>query len=262
MLLIVGGGIILAGCVVGYLVGIFDRPLFEYQETLVMGDDNDAKKQTFLYAIVAFSTEPKIGQHIERILDGVKMGLLGQPNGKALMTAASQLYGPPANSEDGYIEVELYFDDPEQTEHPRWLAGYAVQADTFEEIQNLLSDVQKKSGLTKEIIRAVRVGCGSSVLKASIPYRSRFTCMIATMIQWKRAFHTYEKGSYQSECGRSHEEVAAIALALYFGTFSSMNSKGCLQALEYIVLMGDTKITWDDAIPLPSDPNSDIAITQ
>lgn len=138
----------------------------------------------------------------------------------------------------------LYFDDPVKVDSPRWAAGFAIQADSFEQIQKIVSGVQEKSGLS-EVIKAVRIGNGSNILKASIPYHNSITPMVAPMIQWKRAYNAYDKGGYKSFNGRPKDDCPAPALEVYYtGTnFTSMTG------MDYIVLMGDTTETYDDCYP-------------
>jgi hypothetical protein len=229
------GGLIVAGFA-AYQLGIFDRPPFRFYENLVNNKD-----QSYLIALLAFSTEKKIGKHICRLMNGVNNGILkSSTKSQAMLTTARRLY-TSSDSEDGSVGVGLYFDDPTKSDNPRWAAGFAIQADSFDEVQKLVSTVQENSGLS-EVIKAVRIGKGSNILKANIPYHNSMTPMIAPMIQWKRAYETYDKGGYKSFNNRPKDDCPAPALEVYFtGTnFSSMTG------MDYIVLIGDTTETYDD----------------
>ena len=242
------GGIVAAGAVLAYQLGVFDRPEFKFYDTFVRSKD---EKQTFLYTILALSTEKSIGRHIERILTGVLKGIEGTiTDSEKVLKAASTLYdGTDANSSpSAQISVGLYFDDPTVVDKPRWMAGYAVQGLSYEELQKLIPSLQEKSELT-EPIRIVRIGQNSTILKADIPYHSRLTPMVAPIIQWTRAFQAYAKGNYTADCGRPDEKMHSPGIELYH--FTTKPSKVCcMHRIEYIVLMGDTASTWDDALPL------------
>jgi hypothetical protein len=93
-------------------------------------------------------------------------------------------------------------------------------------------------------MRAVRIG-KDHILKARIPWHNSLTPMIAPMIHWKRAFDEYAKGGYTSS-GRPEE--GAIACEIYV-----TGPRDSYQYIDYVVLMGDTKQTWDDALPLQDE---------
>jgi hypothetical protein len=161
--------------------------------------------------------------------------------GPAYLKAAAELYGAPEGAEK--LGIGLFFEDPAQSDAPLWAIGWAVATKNFGEAKRLAEEAKKASGLLDEPIRAVRIG-KDNILKAKIPWHNSLTPMIAPMIQWKRAFEEYERGRYKTSNGRAGE-IGAIACEIYV-----TGSRDSYQYIDYVVLMGDTKNTWDDAFPL------------
>lgn len=93
------GGIVVAGFA-AYQLGLFDRPAFRYYEKLV-----DNKDQSYLIAILAFSSEKKIGKHISRLLNGVSNGIIqSTENHQVMMKSARKLITSSGN-EEGTIGI-------------------------------------------------------------------------------------------------------------------------------------------------------------
>lgn len=240
--------------VLSYQLGIFDRPEFVYHDSLIdSSNDNDKKKQNYLYAIVACTTEKNIGKHILRLMDGTKKGILETiPDAEEQMKAAVTLY-EGANEKNCAVSIGLYFDNPTEVAKPRWCTGWAVQSlnttDNLDEeayykqLQSYVPKIQASSGLV-EPIRIVRAGKGSSILRARIPVRTRFSPMIAPMIHWARAYRTFESGGYRASHDGTNQPGISPALEVYIGTGNSVKK------MDYVVLMGDVKTTFDDALPI------------
>jgi hypothetical protein len=218
-----------------YQLGVFERPTFEYHESLL-----DQEKGHELYAIMATTTEKNIGQHVMRLVNGTFEGINSTSTGPTYLKSAAELYGAPEGAEK--LGVGLYFEDPATSEAPRWAFGWVVATKNFGEAKHLAEEAKKASGLD-EPIRAVRIG-KDNVLKAKIPWHNPWTPMIAPMLHWGRAFKEYEKGGYRSTSGRQGED-GSIACDIYV-----TGPRDSYQYIDYVVLMGDTKHTWDDAFPL------------
>lgn len=216
-------------------LGIFDRPAFEYHESLLVGQEVGRE----LFAIVATSTEKGIGQHVMRLIKGVLEGIESTDTGPSYLKTSAELYGAPEGAER--LGIGLYFEDPALVDAPRWAIGWAVATKNFNEAKKLAEETKKASGLD-EPIRAVRVG-KDNVLKAKIPWHNAFTPWIAPMLHWGRAFDEYSKKGYTST-GREGED-GSIACEIYVS-----GPKDSYQYIDYVVLMGDTKHTWDDTLPL------------
>lgn len=216
--------------VAAYFVGIFDRPPFEYNDTLSPNDE--------VYAIVAVTTQKDISKNVQRLLMGAKLAVPADRN-----AAAAAAYDPEATK----MGVGLWFDDPKKHENPRWAMGWAVAAPDFATVKNMALEGQEASGLPEEL-KAVRLG-QSPVLKARIPWKSFFTPMIAPMLHWDRAFSAYQKGHYTATAGPGRgEKEGPLALELYLQGEGSKNLY-----IDYAVLMGDTSDTWNDVFPLSDD---------
>lgn len=213
--------------VAAYFVGIFDRPPFEYSDTLSPNGE--------VYAIVAVTTQKDISKHVQRLMMGAKLAVPADRN-----AAAAAAYDPEATK----MAVGLWFDDPKKHENPRWAMGWAVASPDFATVQNMALEGQEASGLSEEL-KAVRLG-QSPVLKARIPWKSFFTPMIAPMLHWDRAFSAYQKGHYTATAGPGRgEKEGPLALELYLQGEGSKNLY-----IDYAVLMGDTSVTWNDVFPL------------
>jgi hypothetical protein len=212
-----------------YQLGVFERPTFEYHESLL-----DQEKGHELYAIMATTTEKNIGQHVMRLVNGTFEGINSTSTGPTYLKSAAELYGAPEGAEK--LGVGLYFEDPATSEAPRWAFGWVVATKNFGEAKHLAEEAKKASGLD-EPIRAVRIG-KDNVLKAKIPWHNPWTPMIAPMLHWGRAFKEYEKGGYKSSMG-------PLLCDIYV-----TGPRDSYQYIDYVVLMGDTKHTWDDAFPL------------
>jgi len=213
--------------VAAYFVGIFDRPPFEYSETLSPNGE--------VYAIVAVTTQKDISKHVQRLMMGSKLAVPADRN-----AAAAAAYDPEATK----MGIGLWFDDPKRHENPRWAMGWAVAAPDFTTVQNMAREGQEASGLPEEL-KAVRLG-QSPVLKARIPWKSFFTPMIAPMLHWDRAFRAYKKGQYTATAGPGRgEKEGPLALEIYLQGDGSKN-----RFIDYAVLMGDTSVAWNDVFPL------------
>lgn len=211
--------------IAAYFLGIFDRPAFEHQPTL---------SPTPLFALMTTSTEKNIGSHIQKMLKDTKSSIQALPGGTEQMFNAAQLYGTPAHA----VALGLYFDDPGKVDAPRWAVGFAVEAKTFEDLQ-----VMARSSSAYPI-QAVRIPTGP-ILKASIPWRTALTPMIAPMLHWKRAFDLYKSKGLSSfnHRGGDEDEDAAIALEIYVDEKRN-------RRIDYVVLTGDTTVTWNDCFPI------------
>jgi len=223
--------IALAGVLVWQL-GLFDRPKFEYQETLL---DRE------LYAIVA-TTKGNVGKQVAKIAEGTLKGIESLPNSKELFESAAKLYpGTPEGAEK--LALGLYFDDPKEVPEgeQRWALGWAVESPKggFGKIRSLVDKVQEASGLS-EPIRAVRISKGRA-LKGEIPWRNFFTPMVQPRIQWNRAFQAYEKGGFEDP---KTVYKGPIALEVYV-----TGVKDSFHHIDYVVLFDNTKHTWDDCFP-------------
>jgi hypothetical protein len=101
-----------------YILGVFDRPKFELQDSLLKGNKNDE-----LYCIVATTTEKNIGAHVKRLLIGSLKGIQALSNGKDILQDAAKIYGSLEGAEK--LGLGLYFDDPKKK---GWAVGWAVHA--------------------------------------------------------------------------------------------------------------------------------------
>jgi hypothetical protein len=159
MSIVVAGIVCAAASFVGYQLGLFDRPHFVFEQSLVTSNE----KQTYLYAIVALSTEKSISRHIKRLMTGVKDGISKTiPDHEVQLIAAARLFGG-SDAIDRTLSVALYFDNPNKEAKPRWASGWAVQGPNlsddsyYEQLQKYVTDIQDNSGLT-ESIRVLRLG--------------------------------------------------------------------------------------------------------
>ena len=275
----------LAACIIGagiavlvYQLGLFDRPPFLYYDSLlgnesdvVSDDQRQNKKDRYLYGIVALSSKKNIGSAIKFIFTSIDDGMKEcTKNAEELMQAAGKLYNgstptsenatnESSATEQSVLAIGLYFNNPSTAQVPKWAAGWAIEAESFEVVQDIAKQIQecldKKE--TSEVgeseplqIRAVRMGGPKcAILKGQIPSHNRFTPMLAPMIQWTRAFKTYTQAKYTANTGRpmnEHDE-GPIALEVY----SMAGNKICEGHIDYVVLFGDVKATWDDLFPLP-----------
>jgi hypothetical protein len=151
------------------------------------------------------------------------------------------------------VSVGLFFDDPKKSAGPpRWAAGWLVEASSFEQIQELVDDVKKASGLEGPI-RAVRIS-KDNILKAEIPWRTRLTPMIAPMLHWDRGFRVLQE-EYES---KKKSEYNPIALEVYV---RGATGGSCFDRIDYVVLFGDTSHTWADTFPDEKSPSSEDART-
>lgn len=230
----------LAGVTVWQL-GLLDRPKFQYEETLL---DRE------LYAIMA-TTKGNIGQQVEKLATGTLKGIESLPDSKELFESAVKLYpGTPEGAEK--LALGLYFDDPKEAKEPRWALGWALespQGGGFGKIQSLVDKIQEASGLS-ETIRAVRISKGS-VLKAQIPWRNFFTPMIQPMFQWTRGYLAYDQGGYNDT---TVVYKGPISLEAYV-----TGAQDSYHHIDYVVLFGNTKHTWDDCFPVEPIVDASIA---
>lgn len=232
-----------AGVLVWQL-GLFDRPKFEFQESLLPEEQHHHRE---LYAIVAVA-KGNIASQVGKLATGTLKGIeesLGPEDSKELLGSAAKLWpGTPEGSEK--LSVGLYFDNPKAVAEERWAIGWAVEShhggfeSGFHKVQAMVDKIQAASGLT-EPIRAVRIR--GSALKAQIPWRNFFTPMIQPMLQWTRAFQTYENEGHKND--PKHEATdEAIALEVYV---SGPNDS--YHHIDYVLLFGDTHKTWGDCFP-------------
>ncbi|GKY99589.1 hypothetical protein MPSEU_000913200 [Mayamaea pseudoterrestris] len=190
-----------------FFVGIFDRPSFEYHDSILTASQGD------LIAIVATSKDPRIANKITSALGAAEAAILTSPDGARFMKEAAQYYGQQGEK----VAVGMYFDDPTETSNPHWSAGWLIQAD-FKQAR--LIAAQGSAAGVGATIKAIRIP-NSQVLKASIPWRSFITPMIAPMLHWSRGFAQYEK---------DQGKVATLALEIY-----SLDENGKYKAVDYIV---------------------------
>ena len=216
--------------VCAFFLGIFDRPTFEFHDSLVGGRE--------LYAIVAASTDKNFGQNIFRLFNGTLTGINAFRDGPAMLQSAAELYGSPEGADK--LAVGLYFDDTARSGSPRWAIGWAVEAN-FGAVKRAAKTAQKESGL-KEPLRAVRIS-KDNILKAKIPWRTPVTPAIAPMLHWGRGKKAYKEGGYTSSSGRTGED-GFVCLELYV-----TGANDTAAYLDYALLMGDTRKTWDDTFP-------------
>ncbi|KAG7354644.1 hypothetical protein IV203_004000 [Nitzschia inconspicua] len=251
----------LAGIIIHQL-GFFDRDDFHYYENLWWPDGMRKKRAHReysvaqpLYAVMAMTATKDFGSHIERLLTNIKTPLEEDDTIKALMAKAAQEYGAPEGSEA--MSIGLYFEDPYSVDDPRWGIGWALGVETYEELQAIQEIVAASFQHASETVRAVRIGPGP-VLKSRIPWRHMFTPMIMPMIQWKRGFETYDKGQkegiYKANNGRNNKtDWDAVACEVYV---CDRNDKGAY--IDYIVLMGDTSVLWNDSFPIENNTNNKV----
>jgi hypothetical protein len=226
--------IFLAG--LAYAIGLFDRPKFEYRDYLLKS------KREPLFVLAAPCQEPSFPKHIPRIIQGTLDAIQTLKDSTKLLAEGAALYDVPDGAER--LCVGLYFDDPWTTNTPRWSIGWAVGCKDFGAAQALAVEANKnKPAKLKEPIVAIRVGPSAGV-GGRIKWRTPITPMIMPMIMWSRAFSAYEKGGYKSNNGREGDE-GSIACEIYV---TGPKDSSCY--IDYIVLSGDTKNTWDDAFPI------------
>ena len=95
-----------------YQLGVFERPKFEYHESLL-----EQERGHELYTIMATTTEKNIGQHVMRLMNGTFEGINSTSTGPGYLKAATKLYGAPEGAEK--LGVGLYFEDPATSDVPR-----------------------------------------------------------------------------------------------------------------------------------------------
>mmetsp|Transcript_1786 Transcript_1786/g.3135 ORF Transcript_1786/g.3135 Transcript_1786/m.3135 type:complete len:235 (-) Transcript_1786:884-1588(-) len=224
-----------AGAAVGglaYWAGLLDRPEFKYQEHIVSSKEE-------IYVIVALCREKEIAKHVMRFLQAINAGIHANENSSSLLKEVADKYGCPEGTTS--VSVGLYFDNPNESEKPRWAIGWAVGTKTFDEAKELAEKVKKESGLEEKVV-AARIGPGP-VVTGRIPWRNFLTpSLIGPMIHWKRAFDAYNAGGYKSEGPQGTE--GTVACEIYV-----MSPKGKSNWIDYVVLMGNTKNVWNDTFP-------------
>jgi hypothetical protein len=225
----------------GYRIGLFDRPEFEFHNSIVGPD------KTF-YVVIATSTSKNIGGNVNRLLTGTKKPVDGIEKFNDHLSQAAKDYGAPDEADS--VAVGLYFDDPSKAYAPRWGIGWAVSAPRDEDLVAFWSHIRMHF-VGDEEIRLVRIGPGP-ILKARIPYRTVLTPMIGPLLHWTRGFQTFAQGGYDATNGRD-TNLAAVACEVYV---SCRNDN--MKYIDYIVLFGNTTTIWDDSFPekniLAEDP--------
>lgn len=258
----------LAVALVGILtlqLGFFDRDEFHYYENLWWPDGlrkKRAHKEDVpappMFAILAMTATKDFGGPMERMLTQTKLPLESKHATKALLAKAAQEYGAPEGAEA--LAVSLYFEDPYSVDAPRWGIGWALSVENYEDLQTIREQVAavfQENG-NPETIRAVRIGPGP-VLKSRIPWRNMFTPMIMPMSQWKRGFEMYDEGVKEkrfqaSNGGNNKADWDAVACEIYV---TGKNDKRAY--IDYVVLMGDTSVVWEDSFPLKEKMGEDTA---
>jgi hypothetical protein len=233
---------VLAGTVsaVAFFVGIFDRPDFTKEDALTKGERE-------LYCLVATTNDKNIGNNDARLSEGTLKGILATEKGKQYMETDSKLYTTPEGAER--MRIGLCFDDPAETNLPRWAVGWVLASNTVYDIRDLVERVQKESKLD-EPIRAVRLG-REAILRAPVPWRSSLTPAIGAMLHWSRAFAAYKSLDLTSDCGRAAIENGSVAVELFV-----TGKNDSFHRIDYILMVGNTRNIWDDAFPPVHTPDN------
>jgi hypothetical protein len=155
----------------------------------------ESKKELFI--LMAPCSEKGYNKHIPRLHEGTLDAIKVLKDSTKLLADGAALYGAPEGAER--LSVGLYFDDPFLTDTPRFAFGWVVGAKDFAEAKAMAEEANKmKPAKLKEAVVAVRVGPGPGV-GGRLPWRTRFTPMMAPMIMWTRAFAAYNEGGYKSQ---------------------------------------------------------------
>lgn len=228
-------GTTVTAAVVAHQLGYFDRPDFEQASSLCRTTSSGLQ----FIAVVAISTDPNIAGASDALYEGVQRGLESLEQGNKMLERAAGIYGTPRGSKR--VRVGIFGDELTTEGHSRWGAGWAVAMSKFRDIEKLLESVQQASGLTEDL-RAVRVE-GPQVLKATIPWRNKFTPMVGAMVQWSRAFDAYCDLECTADCGRQGVD-GTICMEV-----AVLDENDQFVWVDYILLHGDTCEVWDDAFP-------------
>jgi hypothetical protein len=221
--------VLVAVTAVLFQLGLFDWPSLQ---AVVLED-------TF-YFLVASSTSKDIGSNIGRLQKGTKEAIRSLLTDDELAAPAA-LYGAPQGAQS--LSAGFYWDNPKETEHPRWGSGWAVPASSMKDAQRLLKKVAAASTLP-EPIRLVKIGgSAQEVLRGRIPWRISMTPVIAPMMHWGRYFKIYQDGDYFSYSGREGEE-GSVACEIYV-----TGANDSMQLIDYIIIMGDTHEIFDGMFP-------------
>jgi hypothetical protein len=227
-----------------YLAGLWDRPSFEYADSLLSSNQEWT-------LVVATSRNNTIGPDIMRLLNSTRTAIKEVlPQGADLLKQGAQKYYSNQSSEDDEVKdlaIGLFWDNPKTTLHPRWAAGWAVDGVKMRKIQGQLKAMQSAADLKdNESLRVVRIGKDAKILKARVPWRHSLTPVLAPMMHWKRGFAKYEKEyckDKESDESKESGPDSPVAMEVY-----GMNVPGTYDHIDMVVLMGDvTKQLWDDA---------------
>jgi len=220
-----------------YQVGLLEYPPFVLQREIVLAHQE-------ILAIMATSKERINGKNVEKLFNASKKAVETLQDHEDVLNAGAKFY--EVGNLTSSLQVGLYFDDPHETENPRWAMGWVVKGRSLHSLNSKMHKMQKASGLSSESnpIRVVRFGGqGVNVLSARIPWRNKFTPMIAPMLHWGRGFRKYEE--YKKKHPDVKEDARAIALEVYVSDYD----KNKYKYIEYSVLFGGVTHTWKDAFP-------------
>jgi hypothetical protein len=231
---IIGSTFIIGG--IGYLLGFWDRVDYKVRELLVGSKDTNGKELT---ALVAKCFESNIPKHVMRLIDGTKKAIdASHPNSATLQLEAALAYGCPTGCDS--LNIFLCFNDPKRTPPgPRWATGWAIFTSNTNDVDSMLKKVNEIKSIPEEIVAVQIGGKERRVLAGRIPWRHRWTPMIAPFFHWCRAFQAYEKSGFQSI--GNHDDEREIAMEVYV-----LDSQNKFYWIDYAIIFGDVKKIWSD----------------
>ena len=256
------------GAVVGvttyafYYLGAFDKPVFTVKDHLCwrrkqLVDSRKEKEDTsqHLYALVALSRDPNLGQVIPRLVNQTLQTLrIARPQQAVeLLQQGAAGYGSPSGA--AMLGLGLYWDDPSVVKEPRYAIGWAVGCSTFVEAkawaQAAQAHLHKKekdgnsnknknnNALTKMV--AVRIPATGPVLTGAIPWRNALTPALAPLWgQWRRAFRA------QAALGLAPKGKECVACEFYV---TGPKGPDDMVVIDYTILVSDTTQLLNDTFP-------------
>lgn len=224
--------VIVVLAVLVHQLGVFDRPPF-----------HDAPVPN-LYLVVATCRDGNFGKHIERLLTNTLAFASDKvSNGKERLETAAQSYNDvPATAKR--LSVGLYFDNPSKVSNPRWAVGWALQAESLDDLKKEVADAaanQKEDKNECGSLRAVQVPAGVR-RQARIPWRNALTPMIAPLLHWGRGFANVKE-----------DDNAAYAMEVYVASFHGDNEKEKHEFIDYVVLADDAERIITAVFPTTGD---------
>jgi hypothetical protein len=189
MLLVLIASLLSGLIVLAYWLGLFDRPKFVQLEDIV-----PTKKRKELFAVLATSTcEPSVNE-VCNLLSTAKKAMDSHRKAAQLLSQGAAHYGTPKGANG--LSIIVYFESSSeegdnnnttshQQQQPQWASGFLVDAETIDETKKLVDSLSTSN--LKYPVQAMKLGSGP-VLRGRIPWRNKFTPLIAKYLHWNRAF--------------------------------------------------------------------------